>query len=158
MLTEPAVDVTGEETLAQELLKDLRAAQTKLEAAREDAASLKVLLALRTHQHDLAWQDAQRLAAELEGARSRATGLEAALAEAWPTPPLRTPGRGRGTHGGGPGRGSARCSTASAAVPWTGGGSRRSSPGRARGAERRSRGGPARGAADRGAAGSGISG
>jgi chromosome segregation ATPase len=82
MLTEPAVDVTGEETLAQELLKDLRAAQAKLEAAREDAASLKVLLALRTHQHDLAWQDAQRLAAELEGARSRATGLEAALAEA----------------------------------------------------------------------------
>ncbi|CAA2159738.1 hypothetical protein MBRA_04923 [Methylobacterium brachiatum] len=82
MLTEPAVDVTGEETLAQELLKDLRAAQAKLEAAREDAASLKVLLALRTHQHDLAWQDARRLAAELEGARSRATGLEAALAEA----------------------------------------------------------------------------
>jgi hypothetical protein len=82
MLTEPAVDVTGEETLAQELLKDLRAAQAKLEAAREDAASLKVLLALRTHQHDLAWQDAQRLGAELEGARSRATGLEAALAEA----------------------------------------------------------------------------
>ena len=68
--------------LAQELLNDLRAAQAKLEAAREDAASLKVLLALRTHQHDLAWQDAQRLASELAGARKREGALEADLTEA----------------------------------------------------------------------------
>ncbi|MCJ2123284.1 atp-dependent helicase [Methylobacterium sp. J-077] len=81
-LTEPAVDVTGDGMLAQDLLNDLRAAQAKLEAAREDAASLKVLLALRTHQHDLAWQDAQRLGAELEGVRARASALEADLAEA----------------------------------------------------------------------------
>lgn len=81
MLTEPAVDVTGEAMLAQELLNDLRAAQAKLEAAREDAASLKVLLALRTHQHDLAWQEAQRLAAELENARTRSSALEAERAE-----------------------------------------------------------------------------
>jgi hypothetical protein len=81
MLTEPAVDVTGDAMLAQELLTDLRAAQAKLEAAREDAASLKVLLALRTHQHDLAWQEAQRLAAELENARTRSSALEAERAE-----------------------------------------------------------------------------
>ncbi|CAM2844000.1 atp-dependent helicase [Methylobacterium mesophilicum] len=81
MLTEPAVDVTGDAMLAQELLNDLRAAQAKLEAAREDAASLKVLLALRTHQHDLAWQEAQRLAAELENARTRSSALEAERAE-----------------------------------------------------------------------------
>ena len=81
MLTEPAVDVTGDAMLAQELLSDLRAAQAKLEAAREDAASLKVLLALRTHQHDLAWQEAQRLAAELENARTRSSALEAERAE-----------------------------------------------------------------------------
>ncbi|MCJ2055533.1 atp-dependent helicase [Methylobacterium sp. J-048] len=68
--------------LAQDLLNDLRAAQAKLEAAREDAASLKVLLALRTHQHDLAWQDAQRLAAELAGVRTQVNALEADLAEA----------------------------------------------------------------------------
>jgi chromosome segregation ATPase len=82
MLTEPAVDVTGDGMLAQELLNDLRAAQAKLEAAREDAASLKVLLALRTHQHDLAWQDVQRLTAELEATRARAVALEVELAEA----------------------------------------------------------------------------
>ncbi|MCJ2096211.1 atp-dependent helicase [Methylobacterium sp. J-072] len=82
MLTEPAVDVTGDGMIAQELLNDLRAAQAKLEAAREDAASLKVLLALRTHQHDLAWQDVQRLTAELEATRARTSALEADLAEA----------------------------------------------------------------------------
>ncbi|WP_370693808.1 atp-dependent helicase [Methylobacterium sp. NEAU K] len=76
------MDVTGDETLAQELLKDLRATQAKLEAARDDAASLKVLLALRTHQHDLAWQNEQRLAAELAGARAREAALVAELAEA----------------------------------------------------------------------------
>lgn len=81
MLTEPAVDVTGDAMLAQELLNDLRAAQAKLEAAREDAASLKVLLALRTHQHDLAWQEAQRLTAELENARTRSSDLETERAE-----------------------------------------------------------------------------
>lgn len=81
MLTEPAVDVTGDAMLAQELLNDLRAAQAKLEAAREDAASLKVLLALRTHQHDLAWQETQRLAAELENARTRSSALETEHAE-----------------------------------------------------------------------------
>ncbi len=81
MLTEPAVDVTGDAMLAQELLNDLRAAQARLEAAREDAASLKVLLALRTHQHDLAWQEAQRLAAELENARTRSSALETEHAE-----------------------------------------------------------------------------
>ena len=53
------------ETLVQELLRDLRATQAKLEVAQEDAASLRVLLALRTHQHDLAWQARHRLEVEL---------------------------------------------------------------------------------------------
>jgi uncharacterized protein YhaN len=72
---EPAVDVSGDETLAQELLKDLRDTQAKLEAARADAASLKALLALRTHQHDQAWQAGQRLAAELQDAQAREAAL-----------------------------------------------------------------------------------
>ena len=79
---EPGLDVTGDETLAQELLKDLRASQAKLEAAREDVASLKVMLALRTHQHDLAWQNEQKLAAELESARTRDAASTAASADA----------------------------------------------------------------------------
>jgi uncharacterized protein YhaN len=69
------VDVSGDETLAQELLKDLRDTQAKLEAARADAASLKALLALRTHQHDQAWQAGQRLAAELQDAQAREAAL-----------------------------------------------------------------------------------
>lgn len=71
MPEEPALDVTADQTLAQELLKDLRETQIKLEAARTEAASLKVLLALRTHQHDQAWQDGRRLAAALEDAEAR---------------------------------------------------------------------------------------
>ena len=59
------MDMTADQTLAQDLLKDLREAQAKLDAARAEAASLKVLLALRTHQHDQAWQEGQRLAAAL---------------------------------------------------------------------------------------------
>jgi len=72
------VDVTADQTLAQELLKDLREAQTKLEAARSEAASLKVLLALRTHQHDQAWQDGRRLAAALEDAEARSEAASVA--------------------------------------------------------------------------------
>ncbi|MHB2206884.1 atp-dependent helicase [Methylobacterium sp. CM6257] len=67
--------MSGDETLAQELLKDLRDTQAKLEAARADAASLKALLALRTHQHDQAWQAGQRLAAELQDAQAREAAL-----------------------------------------------------------------------------------
>lgn len=72
------MDVTADQTLAQELLKDLREAQTKLEAARSEAASLKVLLALRTHQHDQAWQDGRRLAAALEDAEARSEAASVA--------------------------------------------------------------------------------
>lgn len=72
------MDVTADQTLAQELLKDLREAQTKLEAARSEAASLKVLLALRTHQHDQAWQDGRRLAAALEKAEARSEAASVA--------------------------------------------------------------------------------
>ncbi|MEE7504326.1 atp-dependent helicase [Methylobacterium sp. C33D] len=79
------MDVTADQTLAQELLKDLREAQAKLDAARAEAASLKVLLALRTHQHDQAWQEGQRLAAALAEAQAVAeadTRVSAAAAEA----------------------------------------------------------------------------
>ncbi|KAA0124343.1 atp-dependent helicase [Methylobacterium sp. P1-11] len=72
------MDVTADQTLAQELLTDLREAQTKLEAARSEAASLKVLLALRTHQHDQAWQDGRRLAAALENAEARSEAASVA--------------------------------------------------------------------------------
>ncbi|ACB22656.1 atp-dependent helicase [Methylobacterium radiotolerans] len=82
MPEEPAVDVTADQTLAQDLLKDLREAQTKLDAARAEAASLKVLLALRTHQHDQAWQEGQRLAAALADAQARAEAATVARAEA----------------------------------------------------------------------------
>jgi hypothetical protein len=68
---EPAVDGTGDGMLAQELLKDLQETRAKLEAARDEAASLKVLLTLRTHQHDQAWQAVQRLTAEHDGASVR---------------------------------------------------------------------------------------
>lgn len=85
MATELALD----ETLAQELLKDLRATQAKLEAAQADAASLRVLLALRTHQHDLAWQAGQRLEAELAAARTREAARSTAHVDAPvdPVPP-----------------------------------------------------------------------
>ena len=73
MPEEPAVDVTGDQTLAQGLLNDLRETQARLEAAREEAASLKVLLALRTHQHDQAWQAERRIAAELDTVRAEAS-------------------------------------------------------------------------------------
>ena len=69
------MDGTGDETLAQDLLDDLRALQAKLDATQAEAASLKVLLALRTHQHDQAWQARQRLAAELDRAQAREAEL-----------------------------------------------------------------------------------
>jgi hypothetical protein len=95
---EPDVDVTGDQTLAQRLSEDLRETQAKLDAAQAEAASLKVLLALRTHQHDTTWQEARRLAADLEDARSRAdaaadhdaAGASAAGAEAVATADERT--------------------------------------------------------------------
>jgi hypothetical protein len=67
---EPAVTVTGEETLAQDLHKDLRETQARLESAQAEIASLRVLLALRTHQHDQAWQAARRAAADRDEART----------------------------------------------------------------------------------------
>ncbi|MET3409797.1 atp-dependent helicase [Methylobacterium sp. 1030] len=73
--------MTADQTLAQDLLKDLREAQAKLDAARAEAASLKVLLALRTHQHDQAWQEGQRLAAALAEAQTRAEAATTARAE-----------------------------------------------------------------------------
>ena len=75
------MDMTAVQTLAQDLLKDLREAQAKLDAARAEAASLKVLLALRTHQHDQAWQEGQRLAAALAEAQTRAEAATTARAE-----------------------------------------------------------------------------
>lgn len=75
------MDMTADQTLAQDLLKDLREAQAKLDAARAEAASLKVLLALRTHQHDQAWQEGQRLAAALAEAQTRAEAAATARAE-----------------------------------------------------------------------------
>lgn len=75
------MDMTADQTLAQDLLKDLREAQAKLDAARAEAASLKVLLALRTHQHDQAWQEGQRLAAALAEAQTRAEAATTARAE-----------------------------------------------------------------------------
>ncbi|MGU3474259.1 atp-dependent helicase [Methylobacterium sp. D48H] len=73
--------MTADQTLAQDLLKDLREAQAKLDAARAEAASLKVLLALRTHQHDQAWQEGQRLAAALAEAQTRSEAATTARAE-----------------------------------------------------------------------------
>ncbi len=75
------MDMTADQTLAQDLLKDLREAQAKLDAARAEAASLKVLLALRTHQHDQAWQEGQLLAAALAEAQTRAEAAATARAE-----------------------------------------------------------------------------
>ena len=75
------MDMTADQTLAQDLLKDLREAQAKLDAARAEAASLKVLLALRTHQHDQAWQEGQRLAAALAEAQTRAEAATTARTE-----------------------------------------------------------------------------
>ena len=62
--------VTGDETRAQDPHTDLRETETKLDEARAEIAALKVLLALRTHQHDRAWQAARRAAADLEQARA----------------------------------------------------------------------------------------
>ncbi len=75
--------VTGDETSVQGLMKDLRETQARLEAAQAEAATLKVLLALRAHQYDLAWQAGQRAAAELEAARSGEVARRAERAEAW---------------------------------------------------------------------------
>lgn len=75
------MDMTADQTLAQDLLKDLREAQAKLDAARAEAASLKVLLALRTHQHDQAWQEGQRFAAALAEAQTHAEAAATARAE-----------------------------------------------------------------------------
>ena len=77
---EPDVDVTGDQTRAEGSGDKLREIQAKLEAARAEAASLRVLLALRTHQHDATWRQARRLAAEREDARAGLT--EAAARDA----------------------------------------------------------------------------
>ena len=74
---EPALDVTGDETRAQDLATELRAVQARLEAALAEAASLKVLLAVRTHQHDQTWQARQRLAAERDAAGAQVAALAA---------------------------------------------------------------------------------
>jgi 6,7-dimethyl-8-ribityllumazine synthase len=74
---EPALDVTGDEKRAQDLATDLREAEARLEAARAEAASLKVLLAVRTHQHDQTWQARERLAAERDAAGARMAALTA---------------------------------------------------------------------------------
>ena len=74
---EPALDVTGDDTRAQDLATELRAVQARLEAALAEAASLKVLLAVRTHQHDQTWQARQRLAAELDAAGAQVAALTA---------------------------------------------------------------------------------
>lgn len=84
-----ATELALDETLAQELLKDLRATQAKLEAAQDDAASLRVLLALRTHQHDLAWQDGRRLEADLAAAHAREAARAAAVEAAAGSAPAR---------------------------------------------------------------------
>jgi len=63
------VTVTADETLRQDSSEILRQTQVKLEEARTEAASLRVLLAIRTHQHDQAWQAWQRCEAELEAVR-----------------------------------------------------------------------------------------
>ena len=62
---EAALNVTEDETSTQTLLAELRESQAKLDAARAEAASLKVLLAVRSDQHDKTWQARQRLAARL---------------------------------------------------------------------------------------------
>ncbi|WP_244507413.1 atp-dependent helicase [Methylobacterium phyllostachyos] len=64
--------VTGDETLRQESIDILRQTQAKLEEAQAEAASLRVLLAIRTHQHSQAWRARQLCAAELEAVRSAA--------------------------------------------------------------------------------------
>jgi hypothetical protein len=64
------------------LLNNLRDLLAKLDAAQEEAAALRVLLTLRTHQHDQTWQVAQRNADELAAARTREEALSADLAEA----------------------------------------------------------------------------
>lgn len=69
---EPALSVTGEEGLGQVPLADLRETQAKLEAALAEAASLRVMLALRSHQYDEAWQAEQRGAAERRSAQAAA--------------------------------------------------------------------------------------
>jgi hypothetical protein len=71
------LDVTGDEKRAQDLATDLREAEARLEAARAEAASLKVLLAVRTHQHDQTWQARERLAAERDAAGARMAALTA---------------------------------------------------------------------------------
>lgn len=71
-----------DETLAQELLKDLRASQAKLEAAQGEIATLKVLLSVRTRQHDLAWQAGRRLEAELAAAGERDASRSTAAVDA----------------------------------------------------------------------------
>jgi hypothetical protein len=73
---EPAVDVTADQTLAQDLRNDLREAQANLETARGEAAALQVLLALRSHQLDQAWQNEQCLATALRDAEARAALAE----------------------------------------------------------------------------------
>jgi hypothetical protein len=75
---EPTLIVTGDETPAQAPHGTLREIQAKLDEAQAEVAALKVLLALRTHQHDQAWQDARRAAAESETARALSTTADAA--------------------------------------------------------------------------------
>ena len=75
--TEPVVD----ESVSQELIADLRETRSRLEAAQADAATLRVLLATRTHQHDLAWQTVQHLSAELSSGRAEAAVTTGQLAD-----------------------------------------------------------------------------
>ncbi|MDP4025923.1 atp-dependent helicase [Methylobacterium sp. NEAU 140] len=51
--------------------------ETALAAARADAAELRVLLALRTHQYERAWETERALTDALEAERARADALAA---------------------------------------------------------------------------------
>jgi hypothetical protein len=70
---EPALDVTGDRAREEALLQ----ASARLEAAEAEIASLKVLLSLRTHQHDGAWHAERRRTAEREDARAAVAALRA---------------------------------------------------------------------------------
>ena len=79
------MNVTGDDTLAPGSGDDLRAMQAKLEAVQAEAASLRVLLALRTHQQAGTWRETRRLAVDLDVVRGRldeAAGPESAAARA----------------------------------------------------------------------------
>ncbi|MCJ2062124.1 atp-dependent helicase [Methylobacterium sp. J-088] len=71
--------VTGDEMRVQDQPEDLRETRAKLDAAEAEVAALKVLLALRTHQHAQAWQAARRAGLDLDHARA---GTDTAVADA----------------------------------------------------------------------------